>query len=109
MFRSDPHLDRDSEGAADGRRASLLHHHDFMMVWGAGLVTNIDNFLRPLFISGRANISTLTVFIGVLGGLSAFGMIGLFLGPVVLALVLALIGFAEEARAATGGLEAPNG
>jgi predicted PurR-regulated permease PerM len=58
----------------------------------------IDNFLKPLLISGRAAVSTLTVFIGVLGGVSAFGAIGLFLGPVVLALAVALIQFALESR-----------
>lgn len=70
----------------------------FMLVWGALLVSMIDNFLKPLLISGRAAVSTLTVFIGVLGGVSAFGAIGLFLGPVVLALAVALIEFALEAR-----------
>ncbi len=73
----------------------------FMLVWGALLVSMIDNFLKPLLISGRAEVSTLTVFIGVLGGVSAFGAIGLFMGPVVLALAVALIQFALEMRQAT--------
>jgi len=47
-------------------------------------------------ISGRAEISTLPVFFGVLGGVAAFGPIGLFVGPLVIALALALVGFAEE-------------
>jgi predicted PurR-regulated permease PerM len=68
----------------------------FMVVWGALLVGTVDNFLRPLLISGRAQVATLTVFIGVLGGVAAFGAIGLFLGPVVLALIIALIRFAIE-------------
>lgn len=72
----------------------------FMLVWGALLVSMIDNFLKPLLISGRAEVATLTIFIGVLGGVAAFGTIGLFLGPVVLALVVALIQFAVEARRA---------
>jgi predicted PurR-regulated permease PerM len=62
------------------------------------LASSTDNFVRPRFISGRAQISTLPVFIGLLGGLSAFGAIGMFLGPVVVALVLALLRFAEESR-----------
>lgn len=70
----------------------------FMLVWGALLVSMIDNFLKPLLISGRAEVATLTVFIGVLGGVSAFGAIGLFMGPVVLALAVALIQFAIEAQ-----------
>ena len=54
--------------------------------------------LRPILISGRARVSALAVFIGVLGGIPAFGAIGVILGPVVLCLVLALIEFAEESR-----------
>jgi len=54
--------------------------------------------VRPLFISGRAQISTLPVFLGLMGGVSAFGPIGLVVGPVVVALVLALLRFAEESR-----------
>ena len=60
------------------------------------IVSSVDNFLKPLLISGRAFVPTLAVFIGVIGGLAAFGMIGLFLGPVVIALVLALVSFAQE-------------
>jgi predicted PurR-regulated permease PerM len=63
-----------------------------LLVFGA-VISSVDNFLKPLLISGRTVLPTLAVFIGVLGGLAAFGVIGLFLGPVVLALVLALIEF----------------
>lgn len=70
----------------------------FMLIWGALLVSMIDNFLKPLLISGRAPVSTLTVFIGVLGGVAAFGAVGLFLGPVVLALAVALLRFTLEAK-----------
>ncbi len=68
----------------------------FMGLWGAVVVGSADNFLRPMLVSGKARIGTLTVFFGVLGGLATFGMVGLFLGPVILALALALIDFAEE-------------
>jgi predicted PurR-regulated permease PerM len=67
-----------------------------LTAYGALLVGTIDNVLRPLFISGRAEISTLPVFFGVLGGIGAFGPIGIFLGPVIVALALALLQFAEE-------------
>jgi predicted PurR-regulated permease PerM len=70
----------------------------FMLIWGAVLVSLVDNVVRPMLVSGRANVGTLTVFIGVLGGLAAFGAIGLFLGPVVLALMIALIRFRLEIR-----------
>jgi predicted PurR-regulated permease PerM len=71
----------------------------FLLVWG-GLVATLDNFLRPMLVSGRAEVGTLTVFIGVLGGVAAFGPIGVILGPLVLALVIALIRFALDMRSA---------
>ena len=67
----------------------------FLVVWGA-MMSLLDSFLKPLLISGRAPISTLVVFIGVLGGIAAFGAIGIIAGPLILSLVLALIEFAEE-------------
>jgi predicted PurR-regulated permease PerM len=69
----------------------------FMALWG-GFVITIDNFLRPWLVSGRAQVGALTVFIGVLGGVAAFGPIGVFLGPLVLALVIALVRFTLEMR-----------
>jgi predicted PurR-regulated permease PerM len=63
-----------------------------MALWGALLVSSIDNVLRPLLISGgETRIPFLLVFFGVLGGLMSFGMLGLFLGPVVLAVAFALV------------------
>jgi predicted PurR-regulated permease PerM len=72
----------------------------FMLAWGF-LLSGLDNVLRPLLISGRASISALAVFIGVLGGIPAFGPIGIIAGPVVLSLALALIEFIEETRPQT--------
>lgn len=72
----------------------------FMVAWAIGVVGLADNFLRPILIAGRAEISTLPVFIGAVGGVAAFGPIGLFLGPIVIALLLAFFRFAEEGRAA---------
>jgi len=71
----------------------------FMLAWGI-VISSLDNVVRPLLISGRARISSLAVFIGVLGGIPAFGTIGLIAGPVILSLVVALIEFAEEGREA---------
>jgi len=67
----------------------------FMVAWGL-MVFGVESVLRPVLISGRAHISTLAIFVGVLGGIPAFGAIGIVVGPVVLSLVLALIEFAEE-------------
>jgi len=55
------------------------------------IVALVDNVLRPWLISGRTEIGGLLVFLGVLGGISAFGLLGLILGPVVLAMVAILL------------------
>jgi predicted PurR-regulated permease PerM len=75
-----------------------LYAAAFMLGWGV-FVTLVDNVLRPWLVAGRAEVNTLTVFIGVLGGVSALGPIGVFLGPLVLALVIALIRYTLETRA----------
>ncbi len=67
----------------------------FLLIWGI-LVSVSDNFLRPMLISKTAPVSTLVVFVGVVGGVSAFGTIGLVIGPVFLTLVAALMQYAEE-------------
>lgn len=69
----------------------------FLLAWSIFVVT-IDNFLRPWLVSGRAEVRALTVFIGVLGGVTAFGPIGVIAGPLVLALGLALVRYAVEVR-----------
>ena len=71
----------------------------FIAGWGIIAVGSVDNFLRPILISGRVEVPTLAVFIGVMGGLSAFGFVGLFLGPIVLGLLVALFRFTTEALA----------
>jgi predicted PurR-regulated permease PerM len=63
-----------------------------MAAYGLVLVSSIDNVLRPLLISGGGvPIHFLVVFFGVLGGLASFGMLGLFLGPVLLSVTFALV------------------
>jgi len=80
-------------------------HAIFLTLWGTIAVGMVDNFLRPLLISGRAEVPTLAVFVGVMGGLQAFGFIGLFVGPIVLGLLVALFRFQSDAadgRSGTG-------
>lgn len=55
------------------------------------VVGMVDNVVRPWFISGRAEMNGLLVFIGVLGGISAFGLLGVVLGPIIVALAAALL------------------
>lgn len=74
-------------------------HGLFLAAWGLLLVSSADNFLKPFLIGGQAEVPTLAVFIGVLGGLAAFGLVGMFLGPVVIALALTLLRFAAKSNA----------
>ncbi len=59
-----------------------------LLLWGVLVVGSVDNFLRPLFISGGSRVPTLTIFIGILGGIIAWGFLGIFLGPLVIALFM---------------------
>ncbi|MFZ5722219.1 MAG: AI-2E family transporter [Pseudomonadota bacterium] len=61
-----------------------------LALWGVLLVSWVDNIIRPLVISAATRIPFILVMFGVLGGLAAFGMVGLFIGPVVLAVLLAV-------------------
>jgi predicted PurR-regulated permease PerM len=67
----------------------------FMLI--AGVITSTaDNFLRPILVSRYAPVSAFTVFVGVVGGIAAFGAIGIVVGPVFLALVAAILEYFDE-------------
>jgi predicted PurR-regulated permease PerM len=57
---------------------------------GAGIIGTVDNILRPILLSGRSSMNGLLTFIALLGGVAAFGFIGLVFGPVVVAVAMAL-------------------
>ncbi len=61
-----------------------------VMAWGVCVVSTADNVIRPLVISGATKIPFLLIMFGVLGGLASFGLVGLFIGPVILAILLAI-------------------
>ena len=61
-----------------------------LLVWGALAVSWVDNIVRPLVISNATQMPFLLVVFGVLGGVLAFGLVGLFIGPVLLAVSLAI-------------------
>ena len=61
-----------------------------LLIWTL-LVTTLDNFLRPWLIKKGADLPLLLIFAGVIGGLLAFGLVGLFIGPVVLAVTYTLL------------------
>jgi predicted PurR-regulated permease PerM len=63
----------------------------FLLVWSI-IVGSMDNFLRPALIRKGADLPLLLIFAGVIGGLFAFGLIGIFVGPVVLAVAHTLFG-----------------
>lgn len=54
--------------------------------WGLAVVSTVDNFLRPVFISEGSKVHILIVFVGVVGGLATLGLLGIFLGPLVMTL-----------------------
>ena len=73
-----------------------------LLVIGAGGISMIDNFLRPILLAGRTQMNGLLVFISLLGGIAAFGLIGLVLGPVIMATAISFVdAYATERRELT--------
>jgi predicted PurR-regulated permease PerM len=70
----------------------------FMLAWGAGVISTADNIVRPLVLSGRVKLHTLLIFFSLLGGVKAFGIIGLFTGPIIVSVAMALLKILEEER-----------
>jgi predicted PurR-regulated permease PerM len=66
----------------------------FMLAWGA-VVSISDNFVRPMIISRYTPVPTLLVFLGVVGGVAAFGLLGFIAGPVILVLATELMRYTE--------------
>lgn len=64
----------------------------FMLVWGLVLISGVDNVVRPMLISRGSSLPFLLVFLGVLGGVFAFGFVGMFIGPTLLAVAYSLVG-----------------
>lgn len=58
---------------------------------GVAIVSGADNVLRPLLLSGQSNMNGLVIFVSLLGGLSAFGLLGVILGPILVATALGLL------------------
>jgi predicted PurR-regulated permease PerM len=62
-----------------------------MALWGLLAISTIDNFVKPLLISRSSDLPLLLIVLGVFGGVFAFGFIGIFIGPPVLAVGLTLV------------------
>jgi len=69
-----------------------------LCAWGAIVVSAADYIVRPKFAGGRANTNTLLVLLALLGGLKAFGAVGIIAGPVVLCAVTVLLRMIGEER-----------
>ena len=63
----------------------------FMLVWGFVLISGVDNVVKPMLISRGSSLPFLLVLLGVLGGVLAFGFVGLFIGPTLLAVLYGLL------------------
>jgi predicted PurR-regulated permease PerM len=62
-----------------------------LILWGALVISTVDNFLRPRLIRNQTKLHELFIFFSVLGGISVFGLLGIVMGPVVLAITLGLL------------------
>jgi predicted PurR-regulated permease PerM len=62
-----------------------------LTAYGVGVVGLVDNFLRPALLSGRGELNGLLIFVGLLGGVTVFGLLGLVLGPIILAAFATLL------------------
>jgi predicted PurR-regulated permease PerM len=67
-----------------------------LVAWGALVVSTADNWIKPLFIGGRAKLPTFPLLIAILGGLQVYGFLGVFLGPVLLAILFVFVDIYRE-------------
>lgn len=67
-----------------------------LALWSILFTGSVDNVIRPLIIGGRTQIPTIFLFFGILGGLQAYGFLGMFLGPVLIATLVAFIAIYRE-------------
>ena len=72
-----------------------------LAVWGAAVVSSVDNVLRPRLVAGRVRLSGLAMFVAMLGGLQAFGALGIILGPVLFATAAAIVDVLREIQRST--------
>jgi predicted PurR-regulated permease PerM len=67
-----------------------------LLAWGAGVVGQVDAIIRPYVIGVHVKVHTLLVFFSLLGGVEAFGIVGIFIGPVVLSVTMAILGMLRK-------------
>jgi predicted PurR-regulated permease PerM len=69
---------------------------------GAAFIAQIDTLVRPYIVSDRAKMNNLLIFFALLGGVEAFGLMGIFIGPVIVAVTIVLLGMLREMNAVPG-------
>jgi predicted PurR-regulated permease PerM len=93
--------------AVDAQTAAVV-----LLIAGGVLIFVVDHFVRPLFIAGSSQVPLVLALLGIVGGLETFGLLGLFVGPTVMAIVVAvwreLARSAAESRAAASAAAPPS-
>lgn len=72
-----------------------------LLGWGIAVVAQIDAVVRPYIVSGRAKMHNLLIFFALLGGVKAFGFMGIFIGPVIVSITIALLAMLREINPAS--------
>jgi predicted PurR-regulated permease PerM len=73
-----------------------------LLAWGVLIISMADNVIRPIVLSERAQMNTAIMFFALLGGIDAFGLVGLFAGPIVFSLAIAVVKLLREYSGALG-------
>lgn len=81
----------------------------FVLVWSVGITASVDNVVRPLIVRGQSGIHPLLILIGVLGGLRWLGIVGVLIGPVLVAMLVTLLTIYTEEVEAQRASEAGGG
>ena len=67
-----------------------------LLIYGTFIISMIDNFLRPVLMSDKETISPPLVFVGFVGGMFAFGIAGIILGPIIISITIILLRYVKE-------------
>ena len=76
-----------------------------LLGWGAAVVAQIDAVVRPYIVSGRAKMHNLLIFFALLGGVSEFGFMGIFIGPVIVSVTIVLLDMLRDVNAVSAQTE----
>ena len=90
--------------------SGLIWQGVFLLIWGVVVISSADNVIRPWVVGGRVELHPMVLLFFILGGVEAFGFIGLFLGPVVASVLAALFAILrEELNPPLAGQSSPSG